>query len=465
MSKQVIRLGFLASCLVWLMGCYKQHPQESAIIDPVAAAREYVESYLQLKANNPAAGTGSPFTAANRQLDWEHAVANKSGGLKSVWVPVHYPASKYIGISLDRHRLFNTDYLQKLRVWQDSSMVFHTELVSYFPDSNYVYGKGTFSGIVLVRDWQDHFIGEYKRGKDGRIVKMALFSPQDRSAKEASNLMMIQLCYYSAGYNESEGYEAYYWDIDLGCEVYDLEEGGHATGYDEAGQYWDSSEGSGGTTTDPPAIPNLTIVGGNNIIGDIRDYTKCFDNIAGYGQHYSVSLCVAQPVPGTREPWGFTRTLPAGSADLVSAGHTFLILSQWDMAGRITRNVGFYPANSASPFSPIDKGQLNDDEQHSYNISLTIEMDNSKFFAVLDFIAHGNDPGYNYDLNSNNCSSFAIRALRSAGINLPFTVGSWPGGGGFNPGDVGEDIRSMSLPTGMTKSTEQANHPNWGICY
>jgi len=465
MSKQVIQLGFLAGCLVWLMGCYKQHPQESAIIDPIAAAREYVESYLQLKANSPAVGTGSPFTAGNRQLDWEHAVANKPGGLNSVWVPVHYPVIKYIGISLDKHRLFNTDYLQRLRVWQDSSTVFHTELVSYFPDSNYFYGQSSFSGIVLVRDWQDHFLREYKLESNGGIKKMAPHSLSGRSVKEASNLMMIQLCYYSAGYNESEGYEAYYWDIDLGCEVYDLEQGGHATGYDEAGQYWDSGEGSGGTTTDPPAIPNLTIVGGNNIIGDIRDYTKCFDNIAGYGQHYSVSLCVAQPVPGTREPWGFTRTMPGGSADLVSAGHTFLILSQWDMLGRITRNVGFYPKTGASPISPLDQGQLADDEEHEYNISLTVEMNNSQFFTLLDFISHGNDPGYNYDLNSNNCSSFAIRALRNAGINLPFTVGSWPGGGGFNPGDLGEDIRSMSLPTGMTKSIEQVNHPNWGICY
>jgi hypothetical protein len=69
------------------------------------------------------------------------------------------------------------------------------------------------------------------------------------------------------------------------------------------------------------------------------------------------------------------------------------------------------------------------------------------FFTVLDFISHGNDPGYNYDLNSNNCASFAVRALRSTGINLPFNPGTWPNDGGFNPGDLGEGIRSMSLQT------------------
>ena len=94
-----------------------------------------------------------------------------------------------------------------------------------------------------------------------------------------------------------------------------------------------------------------------------------------------------------------------------------------------------------------------------------VNLPNGLQVMLLDFISHGNDPGYNYDLNSNNCSSFAIRALRSAGINLPFTMGTWPNGGGYNPGDLGEDIRSMSLSAGMTKSTEQISHPNWGICY
>jgi hypothetical protein len=157
--------------------------------------------------------------------------------------------------------------------------------------------------------------------------------------------------------------------------------------------------------------------------------------------------------------------MPAGSADLVSAGHAFLILSQWDMVGRITRNVGFYPKTPVSPFSPATQGQLSNDDEHEYDISLTIEMDNSKFFTLLDFISHGNDPGYNYDLNSNNCSSFAIRAIRSTGINLPFNPGTWPNGGGFNPGDLGEDIRTMNLQPGMTKTTEKTSHPNWGICY
>jgi len=465
MSKGIVWPGLLIGCIVWLMGCYKQQPKQSGIIDTVEAARYFVEHQVQLKTNTNIHDDTLGFNEANRQLDWEKAVLKIAGGASSVWVPVHYPRRQYIAISLDRHRLFNTDYLQRLRVWRDGNGEFHAELVSFFPDSNYVYGQGKFSGIVLVKDWQDHFVKEYKLEPNGKITKMRPPSLLGRSANNANSLMMIQLCYYTEGYNEGEGVEPYYWTVDLGCEVYDLEEGGHSTGYDDGDQYGDSGSGSGGTTTDPPTAPYLIVKGPNNIIADIRDYTKCFDNVAGYGQHYSVTICVAQPVPGTREPWGFTRTLPAGSADLVSAGHTFLILSQWDMLGRITRNVGFYPANSANPISPTDKGQLNDDEEHNYNISLTIEMDNSKFFMLLDFISHGNDPGYNYDLNSNNCSSFAIRALRSAGINLPFTMGTWPNGGGYNPGDLGEDIRSISLSAGMTKSTEQISHPNWGICY
>ena len=81
------------------------------------------------------------------------------------------------------------------------------------------------------------------------------------------------------------------------------------------------------------------------------------------------------------------------------------------------------------------------------------------------FISHANDPGYDYDLNWNNCANFAINALGAAGIALPARQGSWPGGKGFDPGDFGEDIRAMTLAPNMTRNTAFNDHPNLGNCY
>ena len=98
-------------------------------------------------------------------------------------------------------------------------------------------------------------------------------------------------------------------------------------------------------------------------------------------------------------------------------------------------------------------------------VALEVSMTNSQFFSILNFIAQTNNPSFQYDLNSNNCTHFALNALASGGINLPRTNGSWLNGAGLNPGDLGEDIRAMALGSNMTRSTANAYHPNAGTCY
>ncbi|HEY5391842.1 MAG TPA: hypothetical protein VIJ57_06995, partial [Hanamia sp.] len=148
----------------------------------------------------------------------------------------------------------------------------------------------------------------------------------------------------------------------------------------------------------------------------------------------------------------------------VNVGHTFLILTEISPTETTTRNVGFYPQNSVNPSSPIDEGQLNNNEQHPYNISLTIDINNSQFFNILNFISQVASSNQNYDLNNYNCTSFSIRASLAGDINLPSTIGTWTGGSGNDPGDLGEDIRSMPLQSNMTRSTTEIDHPNLGNC-
>ena len=53
------------------------------------------------------------------------------------------------------------------------------------------------------------------------------------------------------------------------------------------------------------------------------------------------------------------------------------------------------------------------------------------------------NPG-TYDLNTNNCTDAAIGAGAAVGISVPDTQGTWPFGGGSNPGDLGEDLRLLN---------------------
>ena len=212
---------------------------------------------------------------------------------------------------------------------------------------------------------------------------------------------------------------------------------------------------------------NLNLITGPNAIGNINDYFKCFTNVAGSSNKYEVMVCVDQPAPRTRTAWSVS---PSGvqnsssGANPVNVGHTFLILTEISPTETTTRNVGFYPQNSVNPSSPIDEGQLNNNEQHPYNISLTIDINNSQFFNILNFISQVASSNQNYDLNNYNCTSFSIRASLAGDINLPSTIGTWTGGSGNDPGDLGEDIRSMPLQSNMTRSTTEIDHPNLGNC-
>jgi len=61
---------------------------------------------------------------------------------------------------------------------------------------------------------------------------------------------------------------------------------------------------------------------------------------------------------------------------------------------------------------------------------------------------------------------FGHTYLGAAGINLQSTQGFGPGGGhGYDPGDLGEDIRSTrNLPSNASLNTVQNPHPNQGSC-
>jgi hypothetical protein len=216
----------------------------------------------------------------------------------------------------------------------------------------------------------------------------------------------------------------------------------------------------------PTLISNtFSVTSGDNIIGNINDYLKCFDNIPGNDHTYQVKLCVIQPNPGKRDPWSFSDSnRKKATQNPVFVGHTYLILTAITPNKTTVRNVGFYPTETVHPYSPISQGILNNDQAHEYDVALTITMTNSQFFNALNYLPKGNMRGFNYNLNNNNCSTFAVDALAAAQIVIPRTIGTWTNGKGMNPGDLGEDLKGMTLSSNMKLQTTFSHHPNIGDC-
>ena len=414
---------------------------------------------------------------SSKSANWQKATVIDFESAEAVVVPIQFSKPSLIKSSFGGSAIYSADDLTRLLIYKDKNHLYHSELVMSLPDSNYlVSDRRTFSGIIVVKDWGENFLNGYKIS-DGKTMKLGLESNSANQPKisvntipknsEQSNMLALQVCYSYEQYNYSvddpEG--GVFSTTSLGCNTYFIDDGSitYGGGYANVG----SSSGGGGGASGISPVKTFTVVNGNNIIGNIKDYTKCFDNIAGSSHSYQVTLYVDQPKPGTRQTWGFSPSGATGSSfgsNPVDVGHSFMVFTETSGSQTISRNIGFYPQGSVNPYYPSTQGQLNNDAGHIYNISLTVTVTSSQFFNMLNYVDQGNNSGYNYNLNSNNCSSFALHTLYAGNIYLPSTVGTWTGGSGNNPGDLGEDIRTMQLSSNMSRSVQSSPHPNLGSC-
>jgi len=461
-------------------GCKKE---ESARADSkesdqslINFARKYFRQQTAL-ASAGIAGNSEKLTPSLREESaktplWDKAYIDTLSIGKAVVVPLKYEKKIWIQSNFGGNEIYLLDNIAKLLIYKDRYEGYHAEVVTLFPDSSFTE-ESCFSGIIRIEDWAGNFISEYKYAK-GSISKLGLVPGAQKfrsgtiindaiSDGIEPDLAAITVCYSIEEYNYSEddpdnGVSS---SEDLGCDTYFYVDGGGGASTASGADYG-SLGGGGGNTGSSISLP-----GGDNVIANINDYIKCFTNIAGNEHLYQVTVCVDQPDPGTRQPWGFTTNGATGSSfgsNPVDVGHTFLIFTETSGSGTITRNVGFYPQTTVNPYYPTSQGQLNNDAGTNYNISLTVTLTNGQFFNMLNYITQGNNTGYLYNLNTNNCTSFALHALNAGDVDILSTTGSWPGGVGEDPGDLGEDIRSMNLSSDMTRNTAPIAHPNLGSC-
>jgi hypothetical protein len=402
---------------------------------------------------------------------WDRATVVQLSVGKGVLVPIQYRNPFLISTNFSGKSLYDINQITKLLIYRDKKQNFRAELLTFFPDSNFI-ALGAFTGIVFVEDWAGNAITKYKIGPGKKILKWkgdpssSLTSTVKTDPLQTNSIIIIQTCYEITGYNYSadDPGNVYYWSEPAGCTVNFIDDGASGSGMPSSSNYGSAGGGGGGGGISP--AKSVIVNPGSNIIGNITDYDKCFTNTGGSDHLYQVMVCVSQPAPGTRETWGFSTGGSSGSstgANPVNVGHTFLVFAETTFNGTICRNIGFYPRSAVTPAAPSYPGQLNNDDQHGYNISLTVTLNNSQFFNMLNYVARNSTDQYN--LNTYNCTSFALQTLYSGGVILPWTTGKWLGGSGNDPGDLGEDIRSMSLSSNMTRNIGGSSHPNIGTCY
>lgn len=128
------------------------------------------------------------------------------------------------------------------------------------------------------------------------------------------------------------------------------------------------------------------------------------------------------------------------------------LLKQNQDGTKVEHIVGYYPING--DVNPIfgdntDTGGFRNNDGSSYDVSITYtNLSSMQFYNALNYL--NNQQYSTYNLNSKNCSDIGVPCADALGMALPDTYGTWSGGGGTNPADLGEDIRLMPASTNYT---------------
>jgi hypothetical protein len=184
------------------------------------------------------------------------------------------------------------------------------------------------------------------------------------------------------------------------------------------------------------------IIGPEAPIVDMVDFLECFDNNAPA----EFTIYATEPNPGSGD-----------ANDGTFCGHTFVSLSQ----GNNTATYGYYPtSNWIGPLNTSSSAVIGNDGSaigaEQYTVSVTIQVSGSQLQQIINASTNFEAA---YDLNTYNCTDFAIELGNLGGMSLPECNGTWPLGGGSNPGALGLHIRD-NISTGTNTNVGVAPESN-----
>lgn len=210
------------------------------------------------------------------------------------------------------------------------------------------------------------------------------------------------------------------------------------------------SQNPDATEEEKTTVLRMIFLGPEHPISNLPDRLNCFDTGSNGNFVHSVTIYVDQPDAGT----------PAQHSSAEKAGHTWLELYQLNTNGELKRIfIGLYPEGTAIPvINNEDPGAFSEDENRVYDVSVSWGISPAQFNQLVNHLKTYTTPP-TYNLNSFNCTTFAVTELTNIGIQVPQNSSSWPYGGGLNPGRLGQDLRNMSLPLGADRNTSGGQTP------
>lgn len=367
-----------------------------------------------------------------KTIDWKKAIVTDGVKGKVVEVPIFLKEKDLVNINYDKSlKCYNRlmFILDEKKVYN----VYHV-IISHKNDTfdvddeevNFYKIKEDFEGLITVID---------SKNTINDVVNLGNKKTNRYLITNKTNTDGV-VCVYYGYWDENDEFHAYY---QVGCY-------GGGSGSSGGTSYG----GGGGKGDSDPTIGNnlITLLGPEVKIADIMSYLKCIN----LNQSAELIIYIDQPIANSADSYSIS------SSGYPNVGHSFIAIQQ----GGVRRVFGYYPATTVDPSAPNDPRAFGNNEGHVFDVSISIPISATRLVDIIGYVA--NAP-LTYDLNNYNCTDFVIGIGNLGGLNLPDSYGTWPYGGGSNPGQLGQYIRGMVLPANAYRQTTISNAAaNKGTC-
>ena len=435
MKNKQIKLLSLLLLVGFLLGCEKEHPKQDALNNELV---DYFFEYQSLKSSQ-----------LSNKVDFTKFSIDEFGTYneKVNFIPKFVCNLGFADWYNARYFEANNETVLQVPVYKDTDTEVRALIIA-------VQQGGNFYSYVIRRNVFDKFIGE-KEPKltlnkvmdlftlaDFKVFGKSSFLPNGKVSYKSSNssgailkgsFVEVERCYYMEVTNPDGTILDARWECETNLEYVsyfvestDEEELGGGSGFDGF------IGGSPASSPSPAPIPAP-----DTPIDNLVEYFECIDgNLPS-----TLTIYVDQALANTDNAyWGTT------------AGHCFIGIRQNGNESIF----GFYPKDGPKDEGP-NNSALGDDSGGEFDVSITINISEEELRNILVYTF--NYPN-TYDLSDFNCTDFAIQLAALGGLNLPDTYKEWPNGGGSCPGQLGQDIRNMTLPEGVLRDTSGGDAPD-----
>lgn len=220
-----------------------------------------------------------------RSLDWTLATTQHLPAGDAALVPIVYSKGVYATVSLHPELAYSLSDPTTLVLLRDSARQFHASVVTYFPDSAH-----STTGSYFFEDWQGN----------SKAAPIHIGTPEGTiKAADSYITQTVQVCIEIDGYNyaSDDPDDGIAWS-ETSCDTYSYSQDIEVP----TSQLIDLSR----LVSQRPMPSEIVIAPPTTPISNIASYFNCFTNGSSPDHTYSVEVCVDQPDPGTRDPWGLT---------------------------------------------------------------------------------------------------------------------------------------------------------------